>query len=799
LKETRISSQEKVSRYLPNAALIHLSIFLAATILANYFNPFPVLYFYLRVGGILLYTLYYCWLVFFSGSSLSTITWASTVVFFIMLTVAAIITKGDIYYFFLVFVDMAFALCYMDHKGFLKFLAVSGISLFFLIAIFRFPVMGPSIPAELNYIGFLIYLLIGFQLYFFNRIFLKTTINMEKSGVTFDSLMKTTFSYMVVINNKAEVEYLSDSLAVQLNISNKDHLMGTPLLDILPSLEMRMIFQDVLEQDGYVERQFSAVQRNAMCYFHLRSSPLVKGKTARIFEWNDITPIVEAKNQAESTAQAKNNFLATMSHEIRTPMNAVLGMTDLMLANPLSPEQQARADIIKGASLGLLQIVNDILDFSKIEAQKLEVFIKPFGFASLISDTLNMINIKSSTKGLALVASISRNIPPVVASDELRLKQCLINILNNAVKFTKEGAVTLSAWTEPASETDSEEYRLNFTISDTGQGIKKEELGRLFTEFQQLDTHRNRHEEGTGLGLAISKRLIEMMGGEITVSSVYGKGTTFSFYVVCPGNREGFLAEVEHPEEKRVLVYEPNKYNAESMEFMLRDLRVHYKVCTEFYQAIELYENENYSHVLFDSAAKEGFGGFFNAEEQRGKFFMIKEVTEKYDKEVLNALNRPVLITSLAAVLNNKKDNEQRRTREDGSSLRIRNSLALVVDDNRINRMVAEGFLRRYGMEVHTAAGGEEAIKMVQQQNYDIVFMDHRMPGMDGIEAARKIRSLGNKFTRLTIIALTANALPGVRETFLREGLDDFLTKPIMNKELKDILVKHLPPEKVIT
>jgi CheY-like chemotaxis protein len=428
----------------------------------------------------------------------------------------------------------------------------------------------------------------------------------------------------------------------------------------------------------------------------------------------------------------------------------------------------------------------------------MEVIQKPFDFSSFINDTLNVINIKSSEKGLALVASISRNIPPIITGDEIRLKQCLINMLNNAVKFTKTGAVTLSVWTEPLPDREREAFRLNFTVSDTGQGIKQEELRQLFTEFQQLDTHRNRNIEGTGLGLAISRRLVEMMGGEITVASVYGEGTTFSFYIICPGRREGFLAEVERAQEKQALIYEPNSYNASGMEFMLRDLGIGRLICTDLDRAREAYLSGNYSHVFFDSAAKEKFRVFFTGENPSGKFFLIKEVTEKYDQDIPNALNRPVLITQLADALNGKKNYEQPRTKQDTGPFVLKNVLMLVVDDNQVNRMVAEGLLRRYGAEVHTAAGGEEAIDMVQKQNYDIVFMDHMMPGMDGIEATRKIRSLGGRFTRLTIIALTANAMSGVKETFLREGMDDFLPKPIMVKDLKDILGEHLPPEKIV-
>ena len=798
MKKNRAYSQERAHRYVHFIVCGSLAIYLLAAILLSSVFGFPLKFFFIRAGSIAIFSIFYFWLINFSGFSRHAISWISPSAFFLITSITAILLGGDIFYVFYILINLVISLGYMDSKGFIKFFIISDIVMVFMLIGLRFPIMGPEFPLYINSIGYIFFTVMGILLCVFNSLFFNTLAKTGKSGITFDSLMETTFSYIAIINNDAEVEYLSDSLAAWLNAGDKTRLKGMPFLDILPGGEIRMLFQEIMEQAGYVERQFTFDQEDSRLHFLLRSSQLTAGKIARLFEWTDITPIMEAKNQAESAALAKSNFLANMSHEIRTPMNAIIGMTDLMLANPLSTEQLTRADTIKVSSLSLLHIINDILDFSKIDAQKMEVVLKPFDFASLINDTLNVINIKAAKKGLALGALISKNIPPVVTSDEIRLKQCLVNLLSNAVKFTLEGAVILSAWTEPLSEPGENGYRLNFTITDTGLGIKKEELDQLFTEFLQLDTHKSRNDEGTGLGLAITRRLVGLLGGEITVGSVFGEGTTFSFYVVCPGKREGYLTEVEQPGDKYVLVYEPNKYNAESMEFMLRDLGVRCTVRTDPEEAWKAFEQEDFSHVIIDSRGKEGFRDFFDNEKCFSKFFIIKEVTEKYDKEIPNALNRPVLITQLAAALNGKKNYERRRIKEDGSSLRVKDALILVVDDNQINRMVAEGFLRRYGAEVHTASGGLEAIDLVQKNNYDIVFMDHMMPGIDGIETTRKIRSMGNQFTRLTIIALTANALSGVREVFLREGMDDFLPKPIMVKDLKDILVKHLPVDKII-
>mgnify|MGYP002701775913 FL=1 len=401
---------------------------------------------------------------------------------------------------------------------------------------------------------------------------------------------------------------------------------------------------------------------------------------------NYIEEIKRVREQAEQANIAKSAFLANMSHEIRTPMNAIVGLSDIIMEESRGRKVYEYAFDIKSASRNLLALINDILDLSKVEAGKMELVPTEYHVISLADEVLSMMEVVASQRGLCLKKEYDMSIPCCYLGDEGRIKQILINILNNALKFTKKGYVAFSVTARQGDREDLE--ILSFRIEDTGCGIREENLKEIFDNFKQVDSRRNRAVEGTGLGLSITKRLIDLMQGTIQVESVYGEGTTFT---------------IEIPQK--------------------------------------IVDNRPLSEV---------------------------PAVEKQKEEILNRFT-------------------------------VKDCRVLVVDDNRVNRKVAATFLKTYGLEIDEAESGVAAIALVHKTLYDIIFMDHMMPEMDGIETVQRIRSqCGDNGKKPIIIALTANAMEGVREIFLNNGFQDFITKPLDRQSLHTVLLKWISEEKRI-
>ncbi|MCM1182980.1 MAG: ATP-binding protein [Roseburia sp.] len=399
-----------------------------------------------------------------------------------------------------------------------------------------------------------------------------------------------------------------------------------------------------------------------------------------------IEEIKRVREQAEEANIAKSAFLANMSHEIRTPMNAIVGLSDIIMEESRGRKVYEYACDIKSASGNLLALINDILDLSKVEAGKMELMPTEYHVKTLVNEVLNMMDIVASQRGLMLKSEYDMSLPCRYLGDEGRIKQILINLLNNAVKFTREGYVKITVAGRAGSAEDTE--LLSFRIEDTGCGIREEDLGKIFENFKQVDSKRNRTVEGTGLGLSITKHLVELMAGTIAVESVYGEGTVFTVEIPQTIMDTRPLTEVPEAETRKDEKLEP---------FYVEDFK------------------------------------------------------------------------------------------------------ALVVDDNLVNRKVARILLQSYGLEITEADSGPAAIELVRQTRYDIIFMDHMMPEMDGIEAVQIIRrECGENGSLPVVIALTANAMEGVRETFLANGFQDFITKPLDRRPLHEVLLKWIPQERRI-
>jgi signal transduction histidine kinase/CheY-like chemotaxis protein len=529
-----------------------------------------------------------------------------------------------------------------------------------------------------------------------------------------------------------------------------------------------------------------------------------------------------AKMKADENSLSKSTFLAKMSHEIRTPMNAIIGMTELILRENLSPGARNYAGSIRQAGNNLLSIINDILDFSKIESGKMDIVCAEYQFASVINDVIAITTMRINEKPISFIARIDGSLPAVLVGDEVRVRQVLLNLLSNAVKYTREGSVTFSVRRDDnfedqaKADRDGEEARITlaFEVADTGIGIKKEDMEKLFGNFVQFDKSQNRNIEGTGLGLAISRSLCLLMGGDITVKSEYGRGSVFTAFMPQLIKNNTPLARVENPETKAVLVYEDRSLYAESIAYTISALGV---ACTvargrdDFLEQVAggagraVRQFVFAASALFDEAREllQNRGGAGGAEGPAGMEPVLVLLSEygQAARPDTPTVFIPLQPAATANVLNGREDDTGYYEIENpGVRFTAPGARVLIVDDIETNLSVAEGLLKPYLMSIDCAGGGLEAIQLVQQNYYDLIFMDHMMPGMDGIEAATAIRVWEESQDKknVPIIALTANAVSGMKEMFLEKGFNDYISKPIKIAKLDEIVSRWIPAEKQI-
>ncbi|MCL2223518.1 MAG: ATP-binding protein [Defluviitaleaceae bacterium] len=507
---------------------------------------------------------------------------------------------------------------------------------------------------------------------------------------------------------------------------------------------------------------------------------------------NIVKHVQESQRRAENASKAKSDFLSKMSHEIRTPMNAIVGMTELILRENLSPAAQEQATTIRQSGNHLLSIINDILDLSKVESGKLELANSEYLFHSTIQDVINIIKMRMSSPDVRFAVYMQHNIPSMLFGDEVRVRQVLLNILTNALKYTREGHFSLDVTGKKSGDT----VMLVMKIRDTGLGIKPEDLDALFGEFNQFDFEKNRNVEGTGLGLAITKNLVELMGGSIDVTSVYGEGSEFT--VTIP---QKFICEdvAPHFVDKKVLLYCRTQLIADYIARSLADLRVQYEIPKNEYElqtALEsgdwdfIFAEADLTYVAQKAAKASGFAP---------KIVMLSDsydaTYEVRDGQDFTLLIMPAYFISIVNVLNGR-DADYAVNNQGAEQFIAPDAKILIVDDIATNLKVGEGLLKLYCVDVDTCLSGRDAIAAVMAEDYDLVLMDHMMPEMDGVETVKIIRKLGDKYLDIPIVALTANAIIGAREMFLENGFDDFLSKPIELGKLNSILSKWIPKEK---
>lgn len=508
----------------------------------------------------------------------------------------------------------------------------------------------------------------------------------------------------------------------------------------------------------------------------------------------------EANIEIEKAANLKSDFLANTSHELRTPMNAIIGMTEMALREEMTPTAKNYINQIKAAGKSLLTIINDILDFSKIESGKMDIVTANYEPASMINDIATIISTRIDKDDVELVLDVNPDIPKVLYGDSIRIKQIITNLANNAAKFTRVGQICLKYDFEPVSE---DTINLQFSVSDTGIGIKAEDIGKLFKSFQQVDSKRNRNIEGTGLGLAISKQLVTLMKGDISVESVYGEGSTFSFTIPQKVIDADSSIALSDPSPCNAVGFLDNTYAQIQLKRDMHKLEIDYTDLTETNVLSYLTDHiDTLKDIyLFVPSKKfdENLQEFVSAHPELNTIVTVPyDTSADYSPTNVMVVHKPLSAMTLASIYNHETFSQSESTSSDEYyNFTAETAKILIVDDNSINLTVAQGLLEPLNMQIDTALSGNAAISKISETMYDLILMDHMMPELDGIETTHIIRRFHSEYNDVPIIALTANVVGDVKNMFINEGMNDFVAKPIEVRMLINTIRKWLPKNKI--